>query len=103
MYIDLVPSACFIRHRDNDVKIGIRDDDENCFSYNHHITKIKAFKLHSRGGYKTIRKMLTLKYWKIAPKLKYYEVSNTTSSGGLKSFNQYKKYVYKRECCQSQT
>ncbi|XP_023757259.1 telomere repeat-binding protein 4 [Lactuca sativa] len=102
-YSDPVPSACFQRHRDNNVKVGIRDDDENCFSYNQHITKMKAFRLQSRGGYRRIRKMLTSKYWKTAPKLKDYELSNTTSGGGLKSFNQYKKYMYKRERCQSQT
>lgn len=77
-YSSPVPSACFPRHRKN-VKLGLRDDDENSFSYNHHSTKMKAFRLQSRAGYRKVRKMMTSKYWKSAPKLKDYELSNTTS------------------------
>lgn len=87
-YSDPVPSASFLRHRGNNVKIGVRDDDENSFSCNHHTTKMKAFRLQSRSGYRRIRKMLTSKYWKTAPKLKDYEqLSN-------------RKNKYKRERCQ---
>ncbi|XP_071734513.1 telomere repeat-binding protein 4-like [Rutidosis leptorrhynchoides] len=81
-------------HRRN-VKIGIRDDDENYFSYNHRSTKMKAFRLQSHGGNRRIRKMLTTK-WKAAPKLKDYEPSNTTCLG-VKTFDPSRKNIYKRE------
>ncbi|GKA11054.1 homeodomain-like protein [Tanacetum coccineum] len=97
-YGNPVPSACFPRHR-NSVKLGLRDDDENSFSYNHHSTKMKAFRLQSRAGYRRVRKMMTSKYWKSAPKLKDYELSNTTSIG-VKHFDDNRKNIYKRERCQ---
>ncbi|KAK9061162.1 hypothetical protein SSX86_018342 [Deinandra increscens subsp. villosa] len=101
-YSDPAPSACFLRHRKN-VKIGIRDDDENYFSFNQHITKMRAFRLQSRAGYRRIRKMLTTtKHWKSAPKLKDYEPSNTNSCG-VKAFDQNRKNIYMRECCQTKT
>ena len=76
-YRDSAPSACFPRHRGN-VKIDIRDDDEKYFRYNHHSTSRRAFGSRSRAGYRRIRKMLTSRYRKVAPKLKDYELSNTT-------------------------
>lgn len=99
-YSDPVPSACFLKHRGN-VKIGIRDDDENSFSCNHHSTKMRAFRLQSRAGYRRIRKMLTAKYWKTAPKLKDYELSNPTS-GGVNPFDHNRKSMYMRRCFQAE-
>lgn len=103
-YSDPVPSACFPMHKGSNVKIGnIRDDDENSFSCNHYNTKMKAFRIQSRSGYRRIRKMLNSKYWKTAPKLKDYELSHTTCGGnGLKPFNYNKKNMYKRERCQTE-
>ncbi|KVI09828.1 telomere repeat-binding protein 2 [Cynara cardunculus var. scolymus] len=99
-FSDPVPSACFPKHKGN-VKIGIRDDDENSFSCNHHSTKMRAFRLQSRAGYRRIRKILTAKYWKAAPKLKDYELSNPTS-GGVNPFDHNKKNMYMRKCCQAE-
>ncbi|KAI3799853.1 hypothetical protein L1987_35157 [Smallanthus sonchifolius] len=102
LYSDPAPSACFPRHRNN-VKVGIRDDDENYFSFNQNITKMRAFRLQSRAGYRRIRKMLTTtRHWKSAPKLKDYEPSNTTSLG-VKAFDQNRKNIYMQERCQAQT
>ncbi|KAI3748752.1 hypothetical protein L6452_12048 [Arctium lappa] len=99
-YSDPVPSACFLKHKGN-VKIGIRDDDENSFSCNHHSTKMRAFRLQSRAGYRRIRKILTAKYWKAAPKLKDYELSNPTS-GGVNPFDHNRKSMYMRKSCQAE-
>ncbi|KAJ0558379.1 putative Ubiquitin-like domain superfamily [Helianthus annuus] len=89
-------------HR-NDVKIGIRDDDdENSFSFNHHITKMSAIRLQSRAGYRRMRKILTTtKHWKSVPKLKDYEPSNTTSLG-VKPFDHNGKNMYMRERCRAE-
>nr|XP_043634434.1 telomere repeat-binding protein 4-like [Erigeron canadensis] len=93
---DSVLCACIPRHRNN-VKIGIRDDEENSFSCNHHrSTKMRALRLQSRAGYRRIRKVLTTKYWNSAPKLKDYEPSNTTSHG-VRPINHSRKNIYKRE------
>ncbi|CAI0443240.1 unnamed protein product [Linum tenue] len=59
----------------NDVKLGIRDDDENFFRFNKLSNRRKAFKPSSRIGDRRIRKLLSSKYWKAAPKLKDYELT----------------------------
>ncbi|KAI3809058.1 hypothetical protein L1987_25025 [Smallanthus sonchifolius] len=101
-YSDHVPSACFPSHRNN-VKIGIRDDDENSYSFNHHITKMRAFRLHSRAGCRRIRKIFTTtKHWKSAPKLKDYDPSNNTGLG-VKSFDHNRKSIYMRKRCQAES
>ncbi|KAK1409454.1 hypothetical protein QVD17_35980 [Tagetes erecta] len=101
-YSDPAPSACFPRHRNN-VKIGIRDDDESYCSFNQHVTKMRAYRFQSRAGYRRIRKMLTTtKHWKSIPKLKDYENSNTTSRG-VKAFDQNRKHIYMRERCQAES
>ncbi|KAL8247713.1 hypothetical protein R6Q59_008929 [Mikania micrantha] len=101
-YSDPAPGAYFPRHRKN-VKIGIRDDDENYFSFNQHITKMREFRLQSRVGYRRIRKMLTAtKHWKSAPKLKDYDPSNTTTGHAVKSFDQNRKNIYMRERYQAE-
>ncbi|KAI7756559.1 hypothetical protein M8C21_009869 [Ambrosia artemisiifolia] len=101
-YSDPAPSACFPQHRNN-VKIGIRDDDENYFSFNQHIAKMRAFSLQSRAGYRRVRKMLTTtRHWKSVPKLKDYKPSNATSRR-VKAFNQNRKNIYMRERFQEET
>ncbi|KAJ0564320.1 putative transcription factor MYB-HB-like family [Helianthus annuus] len=89
-------------HRNN-VKIGIRDDDdENYFSFNHRITKMSAVRLQSRAGYRRMRKILTTtKHWKSVPKLKDYEPSNATSLG-VKPFDHNGKNMYMRERCRAE-
>lgn len=68
-----VPNACFPRLR-NDTKLVSRDDDENlswCFKRS---TKLKAFRPPTHIADRRIRKLLTSKYWKVAPKLKDCEL-----------------------------
>lgn len=77
LYRDPLPCASFPKHR-NAVNLGFRDDDENSFRCNKSSTKFRAFRQHQRNGYRRIRKMLTSKYWKVAPKLRDYELSNTS-------------------------
>ena len=79
---DSIPNASFPKHR-NDVKIGIIDDDENSYRCNQHGTKIKAFRSSPCIGDQRIRKLLTSRYWKVAPKLKDCELSNTGKHFGL--------------------
>lgn len=74
LYRDSVPSASFVKQR-NSVKLGIRDDDENSFGSYRHNTNIRAFRQTSRNGYKSMRKMLTSRRWKVAPQLKDWERS----------------------------
>lgn len=77
-----IPDASFPNIR-NDVKIGSRDDDENSYRCNQHGTKIKAFRPSSYIGDQRIRKLLTSRYWKVAPKLKDCEISNNGKHFGL--------------------
>lgn len=69
-----VPNASFSKHR-NDIKLGNRDDDENFSRCNKPSTKVKAVRPLTRIGDHRIRKLLTSKYWKGAPKLRDCEVS----------------------------
>ncbi|KAL6980550.1 hypothetical protein U1Q18_022191 [Sarracenia purpurea var. burkii] len=81
-YRDSVPNASFPRRRNN-VKVDGRDDDDEKFvGWNRPSSKIRAFRPRPRIGHRRIRKLLTSKYWKVAPKLKNCEFSN--SDGGLK-------------------
>ncbi|KAF3973904.1 hypothetical protein ACB098_06G157700 [Castanea mollissima] len=89
-----VPNACFPRHR-NDTKLGSRDDDENlsrCFKRS---TKLKAFRPPTRIADQRIRKLLTSKYWKVAPKLKDCELPR--SDGGLKPLYRKRKTCHDRQ------
>ncbi|KAK9059734.1 hypothetical protein SSX86_020438 [Deinandra increscens subsp. villosa] len=89
-------SACFPRHRGN-VNINIRDDDEKYFRYNNRsLSRLRAFRSRSRAGYKRMRKMMPSRYWKVAQKLKDYELQNS-ASGGIKSFYHKRKNIYMRE------
>ncbi|CAI9092383.1 OLC1v1027605C1 [Oldenlandia corymbosa var. corymbosa] len=94
LYRDPVPSACYPKHR-NHVNVGIRDDDENSIRCNKISTKIRAFRPQARNNYRRIRKMLTSKYWKSVPRLRDYEVSNT--SEGMRSFYRNRKIMHARE------
>ncbi|XP_023905563.1 telomere repeat-binding protein 3 isoform X2 [Quercus suber] len=90
---DSVPNACSPRHR-NDIKLGSRDNDENfsrCFK---HSTKLKAFRPPTRAD-RRIRKLLTSKYWKVAPKLKDCELPR--SDGGLKPLYRKRKTCHDRQ------
>ncbi|XP_009785792.1 telomere repeat-binding protein 3-like [Nicotiana tabacum] len=83
LYRDPVPCASFVKSRNN-VKLGIRDDDENYFGCYRHSTKIRTFRPTSRITYRRIRKMLTSRHWKVAPKLK--DCERSYSNDGVKSF-----------------
>ncbi|CAN1257493.1 Telomere repeat-binding protein 4 [Linum perenne] len=80
-----LPSASGLKHG-NDIKLGVRDDDdENLFRFNKQSNRRKAFRPSSRIGDRRIRKLLSSKYWKSAPKLKDYEATRPGSGyGGMK-------------------
>ncbi|CAN1257498.1 Telomere repeat-binding protein 3 [Linum perenne] len=80
-----LPSASGLKHG-NDIKLGVRDDDdENLFRFNKQSNRRKAFRPSSRIGDRRIRKLLSSKYWKSAPKLKDYEATRPVSAdGGMK-------------------
>ncbi|KAF2318809.1 hypothetical protein GH714_010885 [Hevea brasiliensis] len=81
---DPVPKASNLRLM-NDSKLGIRDDDDNFSRCNKPGTKPRAFRLPSRIGDRRIRKLLTSKYWKVAPKLKDCELSKVAClDGGMR-------------------
>ncbi|GMN41480.1 hypothetical protein TIFTF001_010703 [Ficus carica] len=95
-----VPNASFSRHRNN-IKLVGRDDDENFSRCNKPSTKVKANRPPARIGDRRIRKLLTSKYWKAAPKLKDCEVFK--SDGGMKTLYNKRKNCYKRDRCQHDT
>ncbi|KAL7589040.1 hypothetical protein Lser_V15G36207 [Lactuca serriola] len=78
------------RHNRGNMKIDIRDDDENYFRYNHYNSKRRAFGSRSHAGYKRIRNMLTSRYRKVAPKPKDY-------GSEVRSFYHKRKNIYMRE------
>ncbi|CAK9139155.1 unnamed protein product [Ilex paraguariensis] len=59
-----------------DVKLGIKDDDENSSGCTQPSTTNKAFRPLPRIGDRRIRKLLASKYWKVNPKLKNGECFN---------------------------
>ncbi|KAF3675072.1 putative TGACG-sequence-specific DNA-binding protein TGA-1A isoform X2 [Capsicum annuum] len=81
----------------NNVKLGIRDDDENSFRSYRHSTNIMAFRQTSHTGYRRMRKMLTSRHWKVLPQLKDWERS--CSHYGIKSFHRNRKRVRALERC----
>ncbi|KAG8380734.1 hypothetical protein BUALT_Bualt06G0046900 [Buddleja alternifolia] len=97
LYRDPIPGS-LLRKQWNNVKLGIRDDDENSFGCNKSSTKIRPFRPQPRTGRHKLRKMMTHRYWKVGPNLKDCELYNT--SEGMKSFYQYRKSIYSRERCQ---
>lgn len=86
--------ASFPRCRNN-TNIGSRDGDENFPRFNKFSNKIKAFRHTQRIGDRRIRKLLTSKYWRAAPKLKDCETSK--ADGEMKPFTHKRRTFYKRE------
>ncbi|XP_054798807.1 telomere repeat-binding protein 3 [Prosopis cineraria] len=86
------PNSSFSNYGNN-IKLGFRDDDENFIRCNKISTKSKAFKPPRRIAHRRIRKLMTSKYWKAAPKLKDCELSR--SDAGEKPLFQ------KRKACHS--
>lgn len=70
---DPVPDACFSRQRD--VALGGRDDDDNLIRINKFSNKLKVYRPVTRVGDRRIKKLLNSRYWKVAPKLKDFELS----------------------------
>uniref|UniRef100_A0A6N2NCE3 Uncharacterized protein n=1 Tax=Salix viminalis TaxID=40686 RepID=A0A6N2NCE3_SALVM len=100
---DPVPSASIPRYR-NGTKLVIRDDDGNFTRCNKPLTKSKAFRPPQRIGDRRIRKLLTSKYWKVAPKLKDCEFSKPAFlEGGMNSRYLKRKLSYSRERYQHNT
>ncbi|KAL2227503.1 UNVERIFIED_CONTAM: Telomere repeat-binding protein 3, partial [Sesamum indicum] len=93
LYREPVAGAFFQKHW-NDVKLGIRDDDENSFGCNKSRTRIRPFRPQPRIGHRRIRKLMTSKYWnwKGAPKLKDCELYNTMKLS-IKSFKVPELYI----------
>ncbi|CAH9103881.1 unnamed protein product [Cuscuta epithymum] len=78
LYRDSVPSVSYAKRR-SDVKLGIRDDDENSFRcYKRSGTnKIRALRQRARIGCRKTRKMQTSsRRWQVTPRLKECELSD---------------------------
>uniref|UniRef100_A0A5B7AQG3 Putative telomere repeat-binding protein 5 n=1 Tax=Davidia involucrata TaxID=16924 RepID=A0A5B7AQG3_DAVIN len=91
---DHVPRGSFPVCRD-DVKLVIRDDDENSSGCTQPSTKIKAFRPPPRIGDRRIRKLLASKYWKVTPKLKDEELFNPDAE--INPVYRTRKNGYKRQ------
>ncbi|XP_043700943.1 telomere repeat-binding protein 5-like isoform X2 [Telopea speciosissima] len=92
---DHVPHDSFPRRWD-DLKVVSRDDDENSSGCTQpsNITS-KGFRSPSHIGERKIRKLLASKYWKMAPKLKDEDISN--SDGEMKPVHRKRKNSYTRQ------
>lgn len=100
---DPVPNASILRLM-NDSKLGIRDDDENFSRCNNPGTMPRAYRHPSRIGDRRIRKLLTSKYWKVAPTLKDCELSKVAFlDGGMRPLHRKRKICYSRERYQQDT
>ncbi|KAL2317224.1 hypothetical protein Fmac_031100 [Flemingia macrophylla] len=78
----------------NSSKLGFNDDDEKFIRCNDVGTKSKAFRSQQCISHRIIRKHLSSKSWKVAPKLKDYEHSR---SDGVKTLNRKRKTCYSFE------
>ncbi|OMO59033.1 hypothetical protein CCACVL1_25149 [Corchorus capsularis] len=96
---DSVPNASFSRHR-NGFKLDSRDDDEKFSRFNKLSNRFKTSKPPTRIGDRRIRKLLTSKYWKTAPKLKDFE--HCRADGGIKRLYR-KRKTYNYDRCQYDT
>lgn len=94
---DPFPFASFSRQR-NDVKLGVRDDDDNLVRNNKSSNKSKIYRPVTRIGDRRIRKLLTSRYWKVAPTLKDFELSR--ADGGIKPPHRKRKKCHNHERCQ---
>ncbi|KAK8671761.1 hypothetical protein V6N13_038347 [Hibiscus sabdariffa] len=95
---DPVRNASFSRHS-NDNKLGSRDDDENFSRFNRLSYRFKTSRHPTRVGERRIRKLLTSKYWKAAPKLKDFEHSKADCGTKplyrkRKAYYNYDRYQY---------
>ncbi|KAL5102027.1 hypothetical protein RYX36_006354 [Vicia faba] len=97
---ELFPNASFLKHG-NDNKLHFIDDDEKFVRCNKVCTKSKAFRPSRRIARKIIRKRLTSKHWKVAPKLKDYEHSRYDK--GIKPASRKRKPYYNFERSQCYT
>ncbi|TYG85008.1 hypothetical protein ES288_A13G018500v1 [Gossypium darwinii] len=97
---DSVPNASFSRHR-NDIKLGSRDDDEKFSRFNKLSNRFKVSRPATLIEDRRIRKFLTSKYWKAAPKLKDFEDSQ--ADGGIKALHRKQKTYYNYDKCQYDT
>ncbi|TKY56754.1 Telomere repeat-binding protein 4 [Spatholobus suberectus] len=88
------PNASFSGHG-NDIKLGFIDDDENFIRRNKVCTKSKAFRPQQCISHCIIRKRLTSKTWKVAPKLK--DCEHSRSDEGVKTLNRKRKTCYSFE------
>ncbi|GLT93070.1 hypothetical protein SLE2022_108760 [Rubroshorea leprosula] len=89
---NFVLSSSFSSFR-NAIKLGGRDDDDENFSrFNKFSNRFKASRPPTRIGDRRILKLLTSKYWKVAPKLKDVEVSR--AGGGMKPLYRKRKTRY---------
>ncbi|KAB1993308.1 hypothetical protein ES319_D13G021600v1 [Gossypium barbadense] len=95
---DSVLNASFSRHR-NDIKLGSRDDDEKFSRFNKLSNRFKVSRPATCIEDRRIRKLLTSKYWKAAPKLKDFEDSR--ADGGIKALQRKRKTYYDK--CQYDT
>ncbi|XP_073019718.1 telomere repeat-binding protein 4-like isoform X3 [Primulina eburnea] len=95
LYRDPIHGA-LLRKRCNSVNLGFRDDDENSFRCNNFRTKFRSFQPHSYTEHHRIRKMLKSKYWKVAPKVKDYELYGER----MRTFCRYRKVAYAQKICQ---
>ncbi|XP_021813770.1 telomere repeat-binding protein 4-like [Prunus avium] len=100
LFRDPIPNASFSRHR-NDIELGSRDDDENISRCNKPSNKVKVFRPSPRIGDRRIRKLLTSKYWKVAPKLR--DCEHYRYDGGIKPIYHKRKTLYSRERSQRDT
>ncbi|KAK7321520.1 hypothetical protein VNO77_32253 [Canavalia gladiata] len=97
---ELFPNASLSGHG-NDIKLGFIDDDENFTRCKKVCTKSKAFRPPEYIAHSIIRKRLTSKPWKVAPKLKDCERSR--SDEVVKTLNRKRKTCYSFERSQHYT
>lgn len=71
-------SGALLQKQWNNVKLGTRDDDENSFGCTKYRTKTRPYRLPHHIGQNRMRKAMTSKYWKSAPKLRDCELYNNS-------------------------
>ncbi|GAB4824420.1 hypothetical protein Ancab_007307 [Ancistrocladus abbreviatus] len=91
---DHYPCGSFSLCRD-DVTVVSRDDDENSSGCTQPSTTIKSTRSLSRIGDCRVRKLLASKYWRLAPKVKDGDLSDT--GGEIPPIYRNRKNVYKRQ------
>ncbi|KAE8702587.1 Telomeric DNA binding protein 1, putative isoform 2 [Hibiscus syriacus] len=95
-----LPTASFSRHR-NDIKLGSVDDDEKISRFNKLSNRFNASRPPTCIEDQRIRKLVTSKYWKVAPKLKDFE--HFRADGGIKPLHRKRKTYYNYDKCQYDT